>query len=116
MDGKKDRLTLIAEYTRSREQQAQERVKQVTHRLEQARAAKGGEKLVATLTRLHESATVLAERAGQLHKRAVRACEASTTLIGNVKARYEEIYQAVIDSPETEPAEMSYYTEMDHAV
>ncbi|MFD5848387.1 hypothetical protein [Streptomyces chartreusis] len=115
LSGKSATMRRISDYTRALEQHAQERAKTVTHLLEQARAKEAGH-LIGTLTQLQEAANVLVERASQLHKRATRADEACTTVIGNVGTRYQAIYQAVVDSPETAPAEMSYYMEMDHAV
>ncbi len=112
---KNDRMTQIAEATRTLEHHAQEQTKQITTLLEQARGVKGGEKLVASLTKLADAAEVQATKAAEIHKRAVRSQEACKTLTANTETRYGGIYKAVVDSPETSPAEMNYYREMAHA-
>ena len=76
---------------------------------------KGGEKLVASLAKLADAAQVQATKAAEINKRAVRSQEACKTLTANTETRYGGIYKAVVDSPETSPAEMNYYREMAHA-
>lgn len=115
LQDKTDRMTTVAEATRTLEHHAQEQAKQVTQLLEQARGVKGGEKLVAALAKLAEAADVQAAKAAEINKRAVRSQEACKALTANTETRYGGIYQAVIDSPETSPAEMTYYREMSHA-
>ena len=108
-------MTTVAEATRTLEHHANEQAKQVTQLLEQARGVKGGQKLVASLSKLSEAANVQAAKAAEIHKRAVRSGEACKTLTDNTETRYGGIYKAVVDSPETTPAEMNYYREMSHA-
>lgn len=110
---KTDAMTGITEATRVLEQHAQEQAKQVTQLLEQARGVEGGDKLVTALTRLAETAQVQVSKAEQVHQRALRAGEACQALSANTETRYGGIYQAVVDSPETSPAEMRYYREME---
>ncbi|MEU0656104.1 hypothetical protein ABZ485_28200 [Streptomyces albogriseolus] len=112
---KKDRLVTIADATRTLEEHAKEQAKKITQLLEQARGVKGGQKLVAALTKLNEAATLQAGKAGEINRRALRSLEACKSLAGNTEARYGGIYKAVVDSPETSPAEMKYYREMGYA-
>lgn len=109
---KTDALTQISERTRALEAHAKVQADRITNLLEQARAVKGGEKLAAALTRLQEAAKVQEGHAAEVRKRAVRAQEACTTVAANTDTRYSGIYQAVIDSPETAPAELSYYRDL----
>jgi hypothetical protein len=115
LDGKTDRMTRVAEATRTLEQHAQEQVREVAFYRELAMGVKGGEKLLGALARLEEAATVQASKAAFIHKRAVRGAEACRVLNANAETRYGGIYKAVVDSPETTPAEMRYYREMSHA-
>lgn len=115
LQGKTDRMTLVAEAARTLEHHAKEQIKKVTGYLEQARAMEGGEKLVAALTKLSEAAQVQADKAAEVHKRATRGQEACKTLNANTETRYGGIYKAVQDSPDTRPAKMNYYSEMSHA-
>jgi hypothetical protein len=115
LNDKTDRMTKVAEATRALEHHAQEQAKEITQLLEQARAVEGGEKLVADLTRLAETADVQTGKAAEIHKRGVRAADACKTLNTNTETRYGGIYRAVVDSGETAPAKMSYYQEMTHA-
>ncbi|MFE6412563.1 hypothetical protein ACFVOR_37150 [Streptomyces sp. NPDC057837] len=112
LDDKTTRMTLVAEATRTLEHHAKEQATKVTELLEQARAIEGGDKLVAALTKLQEAAQAQVDKAADVHKRAVRGQEACKTLKTNTDTRYGGIYQAVVDSPETSPAEHSYYREM----
>ena len=115
LDDKTSRMTQVAEATRTLEHHAKEQNRQVTELLEQARAVEGGDKLVAALTKLQEAAQAQIDKAADVHKRAVRSQEACKTLHANTDTRYGGIYQAVVDSPEATPAELSYYREMSHA-
>lgn len=113
LDTKKDRMATVAEATRSLEQHALEQLKQIVQLIEQARTVKGGAKLVAALTKLADQAKIQADKAQDIHRRAVRSSEACTVLSANADTRYGGIYQAVKDSPETSPAEMAYYRDME---
>jgi hypothetical protein len=77
--------------------------------LEQGRSVKGGDKLIAKLARLHEQAQTQAAKAEEIHKRALRAADACNSALSNARTRYGGIYQAVVDSDETAPAEMAFY-------
>ncbi|MGP3737926.1 hypothetical protein ACTWJ9_33625 (plasmid) [Streptomyces sp. GDS52] len=115
LEAKTDTMTRVGEATRVLEQHALEQAKQVTDLLEQARSVEGGEKVVAALTRLADTAQVQAGKAAEIHQRAVRAGEACTVLHTNTETRYGGIYQAVQDSPETRAARMTYYRDMETA-
>jgi urease gamma subunit len=113
LNDKTERMTAVAEATRTLEQHAREQAKQVTELLEQARAVQGGEKVVAALTKLAEAAQVQETKAADIHRRAARSADACQALHANTETRYGGIYQAVKDSPETSPAEMAYYRDME---
>lgn len=69
----------------------------------------GGDKLVGSLNRLHESATVQGRKAQELHRRVARAAENTRVVLANVETRYGSIYKAVCDSDLTKPAELAWY-------
>ncbi|MEV5451591.1 hypothetical protein [Streptomyces sp. NPDC052535] len=110
---KTERMTTVAEATRTLEQHAREQAKQVNELLEQARAVQGGDKVVAALTKLAEAAHVQETKAADIHQRAARSADACQALHTNTETRYGGIYQAVIDSPETSPAELTFYRDME---
>ncbi|GAX57300.1 hypothetical protein [Streptomyces olivochromogenes] len=115
LEQKTDVMTRVVDATRVLEQHAQEQAKAVIKLLEQAKAVKGGDKLAGKLAKLSDDAMVQASKAAELHKRALRAVEACRALHANASERYEPIYQAVVNSPLTTPAELAYYREMTHA-
>jgi hypothetical protein len=115
LQNKTNTMTRVADATRTLEAHANEQVRKVTTLLEQAKAVKGGDKLVTALTKLEDAAKVQAGHAAEIHKRAVRAAEACKALHANTETRYGGIYKAVVDSPLTAPAEMMFYKEMAHA-
>ncbi|MBK6015822.1 hypothetical protein, partial [Streptomyces sp. MBT53] len=78
---------------------------------EKAKSVKGGEKLIPKLLRMAEAAKQEAAAAEEAHKQAVRAAESVKVLLANVEKRDGLIYKAVVDSPETMPAEMAFYQE-----
>ncbi|MEU4932056.1 hypothetical protein AB0G54_37075 [Streptomyces yokosukanensis] len=78
---------------------------------EKAKSVKGGEKLIPKLQRMAEAAKQEAAAAEEAHKQAVRAAESVKVLLANVEKRDGLIYKAVVDSPETMPAEMAFYQE-----
>ncbi|MFI1568202.1 hypothetical protein ACH4ZX_35170 [Streptomyces sp. NPDC020490] len=79
--------------------------------VEKAKSVKGGEKLIPKLQRLAEAAKQEAAAAEEAYKQAVRAAESVKVLLANVEKRDGLIYKAVVDSPETMPAEMEFYKE-----
>ncbi|MFF6931508.1 collagen-like domain-containing protein [Streptomyces californicus] len=107
-----DRLTTLqktADTTKQLQAHAEGQAQQAQNLLEQARGVKGGDKLASALSRLTEDAKKQAVEAGEIHKRAVRSADACAAVLANVSTRYGGMYQAVVDSPETVPAELAYY-------
>ncbi|NUQ95888.1 MAG: hypothetical protein HOY79_04765 [Streptomyces sp.] len=106
---KADTMTRIGDAAKMFAANDAERTKAITYLMEQARAVDGGEDLIADLTRLQEAATVREAKAAELHRQAVRGADNTRTLLANVETRYGGMYQAVVDSPRTKPAESAYY-------
>ncbi|WP_331763105.1 hypothetical protein OG571_47240 (plasmid) [Streptomyces sp. NBC_01369] len=102
-------LDKAVEQTRNLKAHADTQARQATRLLEAARGAKGGEKYVGRLTRLQEAAQAQAAKADEIQKRALRAAEKCRAVLSNIQARYGGIYKAVVDSPETAPAELAFY-------
>ncbi|MFE3381307.1 hypothetical protein [Streptomyces anulatus] len=107
-----DRLTTLqttADTTKQLQAHAEGQAQQAQNLLEQAKGVKGGDKLTSALSRLTENAKKQATEAEEIHKRAVRSADACSAVLANVSTRYSGMYQAVVDSPETLPAELAYY-------
>ncbi len=102
-------LQKVAEATKSLKTHAEEQAAGATRLAEQARAVEGGDKLIATLTRLHEQAALQAGIADALNARAVRATDSTNTLLTNIDTRYGQIYKAVCDSETDKPAQLFWY-------
>lgn len=109
LTAKSDSMTKVAEMTKGMQAHAEEQAKKATKLLEDAKAVKGGEKLAGTLARMEEAARIQADKAKEIHKRAVRAAEACAVVLANVETRYDGMYKAVVDSDETAPAELHFY-------
>ena len=77
--------------------------------LEQALAVEGGEKLAAVLGKLRDASKAQEMKAEELHTRTTRSAEAASVVLANAETRYGGIYQAVVESPETAPAELAFY-------
>lgn len=107
-------LARIAERARAYEAHAVNQTKKVTQLLEQAKGKEGGEKLVAELSRLEESAKAQEGKAREVVKRAARAIDACQAVSANVEVRYGDIYRAAADSPDG-PAELNYYRDLGYA-
>ncbi|MFH8581713.1 hypothetical protein [Streptomyces zaomyceticus] len=99
----------VAEATKGLAFHASQQADSITRLLEQAKGVKGGEKLLATLARLQEAAQAQVVLAEETHRRAVRGADATGAVLANTITRYGAIYQAVVDSDETAPAELSFY-------
>lgn len=99
----------VAEAAKNLHAQALEQAKEVTQLLEGAKQVKGGDKVVGHLTKLNDAANAQAGKAEEIHKRALRAADATRTVLSNARTRYEPIFIAVVNSPETRPAEMKFY-------
>lgn len=104
-----DAMSKRAEQTKGMKAHADQQVQQAAQLLEQARGAKGGDRLVGKLTKLQEAAQSQAGKAEEIHKRALRAADTARTVLTNTETRYGAMYQAVVDSPETAPAELDFY-------
>ncbi|MFD7867331.1 hypothetical protein [Streptomyces sp. NPDC059783] len=102
-------LQKVADLARQLQAHADQQAQQAQSLLERAQGVKGGDKLTGTLARLHETAKAQAAEAAEVHKRAVRSADACAATLANVATRYDGMYQAVVDSPETVPAELAYY-------
>ncbi|MFM9780454.1 hypothetical protein [Streptomyces scabiei] len=109
LEEKADGMHRIADATKKLQAHAEEQAKTATGLLEQAKAIKGGEKVTSVLSRLVDKATNQARLAGNLQQRALRAAENTTVILANTQTRYGSIYKAVVDSPETKPAELRFY-------
>ncbi|MFD3336139.1 hypothetical protein ACFWV1_26350 [Streptomyces sp. NPDC058700] len=99
----------VAEATKGLAFHASQQADSVTRLVEQAKAVKGGEKLLAQLARLQEAAQAQVVLAEETHKRAVRGADATSAVLANVITRYGAIYQAVVDSDELAPADLHFY-------
>lgn len=102
-------LQKVADLARQLQAHANGQAQQAQSLLERAQGVKGGDKLTGTLARLHEDAKAQAAEAAEVHKRAIRSADACAATLANVATRYDGMYQAVVDSPETVPAELAYY-------
>jgi len=109
LEEKSQVMQKAAESTKGLQAEADTQADEVTHLLEDAKTVKGGDKLVAKLQQLADAARSQSSKAAEAHKRAVRAADACKALLANVKTRYEPIFKAVVNSPETRPAEMKFY-------
>ncbi|MFD5899150.1 hypothetical protein [Streptomyces sp. NPDC060366] len=109
LEDKAANMTKVAEGTRGLKVHAEQQAKNVTRLREAATAVKGGDKHVAALVKLEEAANIQVGKADEIHKRAVRAADAATTVLANVRTRYGLMYKAVVDSDLTEPAELDFY-------
>lgn len=104
-------LIKVAETTKAFQAHAQDQAAKALVLMEQAKAVKGGDSLAGKLARFAENAKAQAAIAEHIHQRAVRSADACKATLSNVSTRYSGMYKAVVDSPETSPAEMAYYKE-----
>lgn len=109
LEARADQMTQVAERTKGLAAHARAQASRVRDLVEQTRSVKGGATLLPKLERVAEAADVQAGKAEEIHTRALRAADAARAVLANVVKRDGQIYQAVVDSPETEPAEMAFY-------
>jgi hypothetical protein len=109
LETKNDTMTKISDATKGLAEHAVGQAQYATQLAEAAAGVVGGDKLVGALTRIQEAAAVQAAAASLINKRAVRAKDGCAAVLANVETRYGAMYQAVVDSPETAPAETSFY-------
>ncbi|MFE5614095.1 hypothetical protein [Streptomyces sp. NPDC056524] len=111
LEAKKDVMQQVAERSRGLEAHATQQADTVTRLLEDAKGVKGGKQLLTALARLQDAANAQAGQAAEVHKRAARSADATGAVHTNAQTRYGAIYQAVVDSPLTKPAEGDFYRE-----
>jgi hypothetical protein len=111
LEEKASALTKAAERTKMLKAHAEQQAAKATELLEGSRSdkVKGGEKVTAALAKLQEAAKIQVAKAEETHIRAVRGAEKARATLSNAKTRYSPLYQAVVDSPETSPAEAAFY-------
>ncbi|MFF4384451.1 hypothetical protein [Kitasatospora sp. NPDC001547] len=76
---------------------------------ERAKAVKGGESLIWQLEALADHCRELCKAAEQTERHATNGAEAAAALVVNADTRHGAIYQAVVDSKLTIPAEKEFY-------
>ena len=106
---KAEALTKAAEQTKALKAHADAQADRALRLLEDAKTVQGGDKLTGALAKLHDTARAQAGKAEEVHKQALRSAEAARTVLANTTTRYQAMYQAVVDSPETTPAEAAFY-------
>jgi len=111
LETKETVLLKISEACKQMEKQAEDEAKQCQDLAEQAKGVKGGEKLVGQLNKLAEAAKNQAAEAGELAAQAQRASEMCKVVLTNIQTRYAPLYKAVVDSDETKPAELRFYSD-----
>ncbi|MEV7600468.1 hypothetical protein AB0O91_24145 [Kitasatospora sp. NPDC089797] len=108
---KRDVLTRVAEDSKTARKYAEQHADRAQYLAEQAKTVKGGDALLRKLHRLAESARELKGRASSAEQLAASGAEAVTVLAANAETRHGPIYQAVVDSPLTTPAERGFYSD-----
>ncbi|WP_228487800.1 hypothetical protein [Streptomyces albidoflavus] len=111
LEAKGTHLIKVAEACKVLETAAETEVQDCQQLADQARAVEGGEKLAAKLSKLADNAQAQAAEAADLRKQATRAAEMCKVVLTNVATRYAPLYKAVVDSDETKPAELRFYTD-----
>ncbi|MGW2739107.1 hypothetical protein ACWC4D_33520 [Streptomyces sp. NPDC001288] len=106
-----DGLARVADATTILAAQARDQATECQNLAEQAKTVKGGEKLVAALTKLADQATVQAGEADEVNRKATKAHDFTKAVLSNIQTRYAPLYQAVVDSDETKPAELKFYSD-----
>lgn len=114
LESRIDGLAKIADATKALAASAHQQATQCQQLADEGRGVEGGQKLVAELDKLAEAAKVQAGEADEIHKQAERSADFGRAVLSNVQARYAPLYQAVVDSDETKPAEMAFYTDRGH--
>ncbi|WP_431680136.1 hypothetical protein [Kitasatospora sp. KL5] len=109
LGAKQTSLARIADGSKNTRATAAEHAKEAQRLAEQARDVEGGERLVGALLRLAEHAQALLGKAEEIEKNAHRGTDAVRALAANAESRHGVIYQAVVDSPLTKPAERTFY-------
>ncbi|MGS2592141.1 hypothetical protein [Streptomyces hebeiensis] len=111
LEARIDGLSRTAEATKTLAAQAREQAGDCQKLAEEAKGVKGGEKVVGQLQKLADQAKAQADEANEVHKRAAKAHDFAKAVLSNVQTRYAPLYQAVVDSDETKPAELKFYAD-----
>ncbi|MGW5693835.1 hypothetical protein ACWEWX_23605 [Streptomyces asiaticus] len=111
LESRIDALSKIAEATKTLAAEAREQAKDCQQLTEDAKGVKGGDKLVGELQKLADQAKAQADEADEVHKRAARSHDFAKGVLSNIQTRYAPLYQAVVDSDETKPAELRFYAD-----
>ncbi|MFD8954614.1 hypothetical protein ACFV0B_37810 [Streptomyces xanthophaeus] len=111
LSGKQWESHQIADECKEAKEVSADRVKEIQELIERCQdpKIKGGRHLIAALQRLHEATAQQAREADLMDSNAQRGIEALRTLSHNAEARHGGVYRAVVDSPETSPAERAFY-------
>jgi hypothetical protein len=104
-------LAKVADATKGLAAQARSQATECQQLAEQAKGVKGGEKLVGSLNKLAEQAKAQADEADEVNKKATKAHDFAKAVLSNIQTRYAPLYQAVVDSDETKPAELKFYAD-----
>ncbi|WP_055696508.1 hypothetical protein [Streptomyces silaceus] len=111
LEARIDGLAKVSEATKQLAAQAHEQADDCQKLAEEGKGVEGGDDLVAELATLAEKAKVQADEADEVHARAARAHDFAKAVLSNVQGRYRPLYQAVVDSKLTKPAEMRFYAD-----
>ncbi|MEU3330202.1 hypothetical protein ABZ709_32480 [Streptomyces albus] len=111
LEAKVAHLVKIADACKALQRAAEDEAKDCQQLADQGKAVEGGEKLAAKLTKLADQAKAQAAEAAELHRRSRRAVDMCKTVLTNIGTRYAPLYKAVVDSDETKPAELRFYTD-----
>lgn len=111
LEAKVTHLVKIADACKALQRAAEDEAKDCQQLADQGKAVEGGEKLAAKLTKLADQAKAQAAEAAELHRRSRRAVDMCKTVLTNIGTRYAPLYKAVVDSDETKPAELRFYTD-----
>ncbi|WP_244967311.1 hypothetical protein [Streptomyces cacaoi] len=111
LEAKETHLAKIAEACQQLKKSAESEAEDCQKLKEQAKSVAGGEKVAQKLAKLADAAKSQATEAAELHKRAARATEMCKVVRTNINTRYAPLYKAVVDSDETKPAELRFYSD-----
>ncbi|MFF7476661.1 hypothetical protein [Streptomyces sp. NPDC008092] len=111
LEARIDGLARVADATKALAAQARDQATECQNLAEQAKSVEGGEKLVGTLTKLADHAKAQAEEADEVNRKAIKAHDFAKAVLSNIQTRYTPLYQAVVDSDETKPAELKFYAD-----
>lgn len=111
LEARIDGLAKVADATKTLAAQAREQADECQKLAEAAKGVEGGEKLTGELQKLADQAKAQADEADEVHKGSTRSHDFAKAVLSNVQTRYAPLYQAVVDSDETKPAELKFYAD-----